>query len=291
MAILFDYHINYLSDSGNETELPFNVFGLTQQGVSHFAGSIGNQDAGSVFVGKRIIIGVVADGCTSGTNVDGKSSNQVGANITSYLVCRIIRKLLIKKGCGLDNLSDNIESELHNHYRRILNAINPWQFERNKLINNLFTSTFIAFVVYKDKYAVYNCGDGNLFINGNEISLKYESGRYFSNNLINFPKLIDETDDISKNAYVKVNCIASNGTNQLNTLLICTDGFVDIDVLRNKSFSDFFFTDENKTINKKGFIDNKTKFRHVASSILEEKDGRNWPFDDATFISLKRKII
>jgi len=291
MAILFDYHINFLSDSGNETELPFNVFGLTQQGVSHFAGSIGNQDAGSVFVGKRIIIGVVADGCTSGTNVDGKSSNQVGANITSYLVCRIIRKLLIKKGCTLDELSDSIERELHNHYRKILNAINPWQFERNKLINNLFTSTFIAFVVYKDKYAVYNCGDGNLYINGKEISLKYESGRYFSNNLINFPKLIDETDDISKNAYVKVNCLAYSEIDYLNTLLICTDGFIDTDVSNNKSFSDFFFADDNNKSSKKGFVDQKTRFRNVATSILEEKEGRIWPFDDATFISLKRKII
>src|SRR5436189_4637882 len=104
MTILFDYHINFLSDTENGTKLPFSVFGLTQQGLSHESHSIGNQDAACVYVGKNLLVGAVADGCTSGKNLDGMSSNQVGAHIISYLAVRTARKLIFKKHTPVDEI-------------------------------------------------------------------------------------------------------------------------------------------------------------------------------------------
>ena len=284
MAMLFDYHINYLSDSNNRTNLPFSLFGLTQQGISHEASSIGNQDAGSVFLGKNIIVGVVSDGCTTGTNLNGKSSNQIGANITSYLVCRVIRKLLIKNKRPLDGLEREIEIALFGHYKKIINSINPWKFERDSLINNFFTSTFIAVVIYKDEYALFHCGDGNVIINNINYLLESNSGDYFSNNL-----LLNQTPKKDVKIEVKIRKLVHEKTKNLNSIFISTDGFIDDnDIEIDEHFSNFLkgsadFPKSN------GFVDFKSGFRaKVIDSIVRQKQGRIWPYDDATFIYFKK---
>jgi hypothetical protein len=77
-------------------------------------------------------------------------------------------------------------------------------------------------------------------------------------------------------------------TESLNNLLISTDGFIDSDVEEDNSFKNFFFG-ENNHIEKSGFADRKFEFRkNVLESISETKNGRLYPLDDATFISLKR---
>ena len=101
MTLLFEYQINFLSDSRNATKLPFSAFGMTQQGLQHANYSIGNQDAGCIYVGKNLIIGAVSDGCTSGTNLNGLSYNQVGAHLLSHLAVRAARSLILKSAKSL----------------------------------------------------------------------------------------------------------------------------------------------------------------------------------------------
>ncbi len=284
MALLFDYHINYLSDSKNKTSLPFSLFGLTQQGISHQTASIGNQDAGSVFLGKNIIIGVVADGCTSGTNLNGKSSNQIGANITSYLVCRIVRKLLIKNKKPLKDLEQQIEIALLNHYKKILYAISPWKIERTGLINNFFTSTFIAVVIYKDEYALFHCGDGNAIVNNKNSQLESSSGEYFSNNL-----LLDSNRKKEVNLKIKIKKLVHEKTTDLNSIFISTDGFIDDNDVELDDQFNMFLKGSSDFPNTSGFVDFKRGFRaNVVSSIVQRKENRIWPIDDATFLYFKK---
>jgi hypothetical protein len=287
MPILFDYNINFLSESANQTKLPFSVFGMTQQGLYHGAQSIGNQDSASVYVGKNVIIGTVADGCTSGNNLNGKSYNQVGANLMSYLSVRVARKLILKNHIPLEGFIKPFEQLLITHFKKMMNALRPWKQENSEIITNLFASTFISFIITETKYLVFFCGDGDAFINGEKKSMENHSGKYFTNNLydLNFA----DKGYLIKEEY-QIHCLEIGNTRELNSVLISTDGFIDDDVMESPSFNQFFFSQKG-TMVKRGFLDRRTDFR---TTLLEEinsiKNGRIWPSDDATFISLHRTI-
>jgi hypothetical protein len=147
MSFLFNYQINYQSDCQNMTKLPFQLFGMSQQGSSHQRISLGNQDSGSVFVGKNLIIGVVADGCSRGKNIDGFSSNQVGAHIACNLTVKIVRRLIQRKKLNLEDFKKEYEESLYRQYKRLFNSFSPWKNERSLILSNLFSSTFVAFVI------------------------------------------------------------------------------------------------------------------------------------------------
>lgn len=286
MPILFDYHINYSSDCDNMSNLPFSVFGMSQEGFSHIGASIGNQDSGCVYIGRNLIIGSVADGCTSGNNLNGRSFNQVGAHLSSYLTCRLIRKFILKNHLHIKNIKEHLERELLNHFKRISNILNPWQYEKNNIINNFMASTFLTFVLTKDDYLILGCGDGIAFLNAKPIRLVSEGGEYFSNNLFQRKVTVNEISNDDLRFPIKI--IAQGKSQDLISILISTDGFVDKDVEEIKDFNSFFFENTTRKL-KNGFNDLKLQFRNdVIDKILAVKDGRIWPYDDATFISIKR---
>lgn len=285
MTILFDYHINFFSDSDNRTNLPFSIFGMSQQGLSHQSYSIGNQDAACIYVGRNFIAGAVADGCTSGKNLNGMSSNQVGANILSYLSVRVMRKLILKKQIQPEQIAIPFQLQLIRDLRRTLNSFNPWKYERQAIIRNFFASTAIVFIITHQKYAVLSCGDGDAFINGDKKELTASGGKYFANNLFDLKHV--QEDQMQNSLGIQFNCIDAGSTSKLDNLLIATDGFIDNDVEENDCFNRFFF--EKGKSKKTGFVDRKTDFRaDFLENITEAKDGKIWPLDDATFISVQR---
>lgn len=286
MTILFDYHINFLSDTENKTKLPFSVFGMTQQGLSHESHSIGNQDAGCVYVGKNLIVGAVADGCTSGKNLNGMSSNQVGAHIMSYLAVRAARKLILKKHISTEKFISPFQQTLLNDLRRTVNSLNPWKFEREEVLKNFFSATIILFIVTQNDYILLSCGDGDAFINGQKKELTSSGGKYFANNLYDLK--FDSDNGYLINPNFQIHCLHSGATSSLNNILISTDGFIDTDIEEDIAFNNFFFSESGEE-EKTGFVDKKKEFRtNVLESISETKNGRLYPLDDATFISLQR---
>ncbi len=234
MTILFDYHINFLSDSDNRTKLQYSVFGMTQQGLSHQSYSIGNQDAGCIYVGKNLIVGAVADGCTSGKNLNGMSSNQVGAHITSYLSVRILRKLILKNQIEVEYLLNPFQQSLIRGLKRTLNSLNPWKYEKEEIIKNFFSSTLIVFVITQNKYIVLSCGYGVVFINGEKKELTSSGGKYFANNLFGLKFNLDDGYLIKPSLQFK--CIQIGAISNLTNLLIATDGFIDNDVEEDNGF-------------------------------------------------------
>jgi len=286
MSFLFDYQINYYSDSKNRTQLPFSAFALTQQGLEHQKINIGNQDSGSLYLGKRVMIGALADGCTSGKNLNGKSHNQVGAYIGSYLTVRLIRKLVIKKRVSLELLIPAFEQELIYNYKKLLNTLNPWKFERNEVIENLFLSTLIFFMITDKKYLIANCGDGDIIINGKAQDLDKNSGNYFASNLIDIHRLENGKYPIKPNLNFQI--VSQGKIDALDSLFIATDGFLDPDIKQHDMFKTFFLNGIGEN-DSNGFLDRRSKFRKdFLTSIIEMKNGRIWPHDDATFISIKR---
>lgn len=286
MNFLFNYHISLLSDSNNKTKLPFTVFGMTQQGLSHESTSIGNQDAGCVYIGNNLIVGAVADGCTSGKNLDGMSSNQVGAHIMSYLAIRVARKLIFKQQVKADNFSTIFQQAFINHLRKILNSINPWKSEKSYIISNLLSSTLLVYVVTQDRYIILSCGDGDVYINGIKCDSNHAEGAYFANNLYDL-KFDHKKDYLIDPAY-RFNCLQIGSTDTLNSILIATDGFIDSDIEEEISLSNSFFNNGTPNL-KNGFVDRKREFRaNFLERVSESKSGKLWPLDDATFISLNR---
>lgn len=286
MTILFDYHINFLSDTENRTKLPFSIFGMTQQGLSHESHSTGNQDAACVYVGKNLIVGAVSDGCTSGKNLNSMSSNQIGSHIMSYLAIRGARKLILKRRIRSDNFVLPFQQTLINDLRKTVNSLNPWKFEREEILKNFFSATIILFIITQNDYILLACGDGDVFVNGDRKELASSGGKYFSNNLYNL-KFDSENGYIINPSY-QIHCLHLGATNKLKNLLISTDGFIDSDIEEDTAFNNFFFNDTREE-KKTGFVDKKKEFReNVLESISEAKNGRLWPLDDATFISIQR---
>jgi hypothetical protein len=287
MAVLFDYQINYYSDSKNETIIPFTVFALTQQGLEHQHLNIGNQDSGSLYVGRKYIIGAVADGCTGGVNINKKSVNQVGAFISSYLAIRICRKLLVKRRMKLDEYFLTVfEQEFLLNYKRLLNSLNPWQIEKELVIRNFLLSTLTFFVVTDDDYLVAHCGDGDVIINNIPKSLNGQGGNYFALNLWDTKR--NESGNYSINPKYCFHLIEKNKTTALKNIFISTDGFLDAEITETPLFNKFFFNEFTQN-NSNCFKDRRTEFRRdFLTPLLQLKRNEIWPHDDATFISLTR---
>lgn len=283
MNFLFDSQINYFTDCEGKTDLPFSIFGLTQQGMQHRHWSIGNQDAASIFVGKSSIIGAVADGCTSGRNLNGKSNNQVGAYVSSYLSVRILRKLVIKRKIPLDELMSTFQTEFQANLTRLLRTINPWKAERKEIISNFLLSTVVFFLLTNKGFLVAHCGDGIVVINGTPKDLGQTDGSYFVQNIGRDSELSGPRE--WNPMFID---LASGDLGDLSTLFMATDGFDDQDILDHQLFSDFFINEINRDF-QRGLVNKRTEFRKgFVDPILEMKNGRTWPEDDATFISVKR---
>lgn len=285
MNLLFDYHIGYSSDSKNLTSLPFSVFALTQQGIEHQKINLNNQDSASIYLGKNILIGTVTDGCTSGINLNGKSSSQLGSIVSGYLTVRILRKLIIKKNLPLKEVLPVFEKELTASLNKLMKVLNPWKHEREHLLKNFLLSTILFFVITEEEYLVASCGDGDVFINGFHKSLDSGSGNYFATSLLGFQEkeVLNEEKPLAK-----FETVSYGNSDDLNNILLSSDGFLDQDIIKHSAFGNFFFNREFAG-NKNGFIDKRTVFRnHFLSPIIEMKNGRVWPHDDATFISVQR---
>jgi serine/threonine protein phosphatase PrpC len=286
MCFLFEYQINYHSDSNNLTKLPFAVFSLTQEGLEHKRASIGNQDAGCLYVGNKLIIGVVADGCTSGSNLNGMSHNQVGAYLGSYLAVRILRKLTTKNHSDIAELMPEFEAQLFRGYRKVLRTLNPWKFEYDQVLRNLLFSTLIIVLITENQYLIAHCGDGDIIVNGRAHDLQKDSGHYFASNLP-YRRHLNEQSIISTNGTAQFKILEVGKTMDLECLFVATDGFLDSDIRDHPSFKYFFLATTNSV--KRGFIDRKKNFRkEFLEPIIEMKGGRIWPADDATFLSIVR---
>ncbi|MCF8276186.1 MAG: protein phosphatase 2C domain-containing protein [Flavobacteriales bacterium] len=254
---------------------------MSQEGLMHKESSIGNQDSASIYIGKRLLVGTIADGCTSGTNLNGHSFNQVGAYFLSFLGVRIARRIVLKNKVSLAGFPLEFERLINYRLARTINAVHPWKFERKQFLNNLMSSTLTVFVITEKYYVILNCGDGDVFINGNRMTVTSSSGKYLSNNFVEFNSGDEE-------ALVSMKIVGSGNTKNLDSLLIATDGLLDTDVLETPEFGSFFF--DSKIVGlKNGFQDRRREFqKRVVKEVLKKKEGRDWPTDDATFISVIR---
>lgn len=122
-----------------------------------------NQDAVYVTNNQKFSIGVIADGCGSGTN------SEVGAQLGVRFVSKLIKECIDSKIEWKSILKDKIQS-----YSKSLaekHSSNPADFFNNYLLN-----TIIGFVKHENLITIFHCGDG-VIINGGQIKILNQNNR------------------------------------------------------------------------------------------------------------------
>jgi len=288
--IPFKHHfINKKIDNGI-CRIPFVIGGATQQGTVHILDNSNNQDAISICIEDDLIIGIVCDGCTSTHDdlINSYSNNEIGSKLIAHTLSNILRSQLSESKIIDETFLEVVAKKLFDHLKSLISIMSlEGEKEKEIFIFDYLMTTILCFIVTENSFIVFNCGDGIIGLN-NIFQLIDENGLYFSSSLLPecCPSLYSKP--IRTN---KFNIIYSGNTNELQSILLATDGFDDIAQKYQTKLSSFIIDTLPKS--KNGFDFVLPDFRQF---ILRDKDisnystSFNWPKDDASFLVLRRII-
>lgn len=208
-------------DVAEGTRLPFTVSGITQHGECHYSEGFNNQDAMSLFVKEEMIIGVLCDGCSSGSDImalNPWSFAENGAQILSALVGRYIQDLW--QGQDFTELAVQLSECCKKDISSLLRLLaGKHPVLREHLLRQLCMATILAVLITSENYCVFHCGDGLVAINGNFIDLNVSSsGQYLANVL----------SCEAKPDMPLIEVLDTGKSETLENLLIASDGVGDI---------------------------------------------------------------
>lgn len=270
--------------------LPFAVGGATQQGTKHILDNHNNQDALSILIGKEFLLGTLCDGCTSTHDEirDSFSNNEVGAKLIAHIVISNAQKLL--KGTRFNDPDLFVQALSQKTCRQFVTLVKHLagddEKERELFIFDFLMSTIIGFVVTREHYFVFGCGDGIVCIN-NQITILQEAGSYFAASILPrcCPSMYTKTTD-SNSLKVRYSGITSD----LRNIFLATDGFNEIAERFPQTLIKFI----NGSISTRpngGFDFLLPDFRKQflgADTIAKYFITSGWPKDDASFLLIKR---
>lgn len=140
-------------------------------GHSHRVLDYNNQDAIIIKEHENYCIGIIADGCGSGSN------SEVGAQLGVQFVCKLIENYLDEER----DWKPVIKRKIHNYSNDLLkvHCSNKKDFIRNYLLY-----TILGFVKERDKTTIFHCGDGVIGV-GEHIQILNQNNRptYVNNEL------------------------------------------------------------------------------------------------------------
>lgn len=208
-------------DAADGTALPFTASGLTQHGTSHSSEGCNNQDAMSLFINKEAIIGVLCDGCSSGSDImalNPWSFAENGAQLLSILVGRHIQELW--RGQDFSELAAEISQYCLADLKSLLNLLAGNRPDlREHLLQQIFMATILAVLITPEKYCVFHCGDGLVAINGKFTELNSTaSGQYLANTLS-----CEATQDMPL-----LEVFQEGACGDLDNVLLASDGMSDL---------------------------------------------------------------
>jgi len=187
-----------------------------------------NQDSYSIYHGEDIVIGVVTDGSSSGSN------NEVGAKLCSDFVMNYCINHFRNSAFDLEKLQNAIIEYLH----KIVDI--QQTDDKSNFIQNYLYFTILGFIIKANDSFVFHAGDGVILINNTEFIIDQNNRpKYLGRNLLG-EKTQLECKQIE--------------TNKLERILIATDGLIHLnnlflqgaDVDNLTSISDFFDSKKKK---------------------------------------------
>lgn len=143
------------------------------QGSVHRKLDYNNQDAVHIYQTNELTIGIVADGCGSGSN------SEVGAQLGVKKLTKIIRDKIEQ---NLD-WKKNLKEEMQSYSKKIadLHDISTPGFVQDYLLY-----TLVGFVLCKDQITLFSYGDGVIVINDDiQIIDQHNKPKYLNNELRN----------------------------------------------------------------------------------------------------------
>jgi serine/threonine protein phosphatase PrpC len=239
----------------------YNIATASVIGSSHRKLFYNNQDAYEYYQDKNIIIGVVADGCGSGSN------SEVGARLGVNFVVNFCKKHFQNSPFDAEILKNGLVDHL-----KIL-IKNQQTDEELDFIENYLFFTLFGFVIQADQTYIFHSGDGMYQLNEKVVLIEQDNRpNYIAKNLI------------SGKAKIEVEMIE---TDKLERLLVATDGLTHL--------NDKFLNDEtiDNMTQISDIFDNDDYFEDMIALpkyLTDLSVNRNILKDDTTLIMLKNTI-
>lgn len=173
-----------------------------------------NQDSWTILEDGDLTIGIVADGCGSGTY------SEVGALLGSSILAKAIRD-----ACSRDLSSPIRWSIIQQHVLSQLDVVaRSMAGSYREVVKNYFLFTLIGVILTPDRAIFFALGDGVLIINDEEQSLgQFQNNEppYFGYNLIQEYVAIDPAD-------LQLRVVREMSLDDLESFVIATDGIHDL---------------------------------------------------------------
>lgn len=228
-------------------------------GHSHYKLYYNNQDSYDFFQNRYCIIGVVADGCGGGSN------SEVGAKLGVDFVVNFCRKHFQDKPFDAAALKNGLVEFLKNIVK------NQRATEELDFIENYLFFTLFGFVVQPQRTVIFHSGDGLYCLNDRVVAIDQD----------NRPEYIAKTL-ISGEAFLAAEPVE---TNQLNRLLVATDGLMHLNEKFLQRESVEGMTSLSGFFENEDFFDDPVSLPAFLTGLsLDRKILR----DDTTMIMLKR---
>ena len=216
---------------------PIAIGGVSQPKSSLGDIGVNSQDAFGLYIGNRLIIGVVSDGCGSGAAITQDqarcSSNELGARLLVQATIHRCLKILSAPQGLLSPRQPLDKTFLHTLTKGLLKSLattvktfcSKDEAMRERFICDNLMATILGVVVAEDRFIVFGCGDGYIGVNDEIHSLKDQEGKYLANNLLltlcprthKDPRLTSQLDSL-----------ATSTTEDLRAVVLATDGFAPV---------------------------------------------------------------
>ncbi len=231
-----------------------SVIGSTHQKLFY-----NNQDSYNLYQDENCIIGVVSDGCGSGSN------SEVGAKLAVDFVVNFCKNEFSENHFDLNILQNALIDFLQNI------VINQQTKDEESFIKNYLLFTLFGFIIQQEQTYIFHSGDGFYILNNKEISIEQDNRpKYIANSLLNgdFSMSLEIID-----------------TNKVEKILIATDGIIHLNekYLLNENIdgmnkiSDLFNIEE--------YFKNEVSLPKFLTDLSLK---RNILKDDTTIIMIKR---
>jgi serine/threonine protein phosphatase PrpC len=231
-------------------------------GNTHYKLYYNNQDAYQYYQDNTCVIGVVADGCGSGSN------SEVGSRLAVDFVVNFCRKHFGNQPFDADFLQNSLLEFL----RQVVK--NQLVSDESEFIENYLYFTLFGFVVQPEQTCIFHSGDGLYLLNDKQVIIEQNNRpNYLAKNLLGGQSSL-ETEFIE--------------TSKLNRLLVATDGLLHL----NEKFSQDETVEGMKSItdlfDQDVYFENQVALPRLLTDLSLNKQILK---DDTTAILIKRSGI
>jgi hypothetical protein len=217
--------------------LPIAIGGATQRKTPVGDFGVNSQDSFGIYIGEKMVVGVVCDGCGSGhkstVSQDRFSSNEVGARLMVQAIINSSVRMLNGTGGLLATKPSLDKAFLQRLSKTLLKTLTTTvkaycgtdeEMSERFILDNMM-STILGVIVMQDRFLVFGCGDGYVGVNDEIVSLKNQEGKYLANNLL--PALCPKK--YANGCFPSsLDSLATSTFDEFQGVLLATDGFAPV---------------------------------------------------------------